>query len=74
MHAFDGAFPYSGGIKDNATALSMQFGGGFEVRLSQAFALRAIEVDYARTSLPNATTDSQRDLRLAIGVTYRLHR
>ena len=52
----------------------MQFGGCLDVRLSQAFALRAIELDFVRTSLPNATTDSQHDLRLAIGVTYRLHR
>ncbi len=74
VHAFEGAFPYSGGIKDNATAVSMQFGGGLNVRLSQAFALRAIEVDYVRTSFPNATTDSQHNLRLAIGVTYHLHR
>jgi hypothetical protein len=45
VHAFEGAFPYSGGIKGNATALSIQVGDGLDVRLSQAFALRAIKVD-----------------------------
>jgi hypothetical protein len=34
----------------------------------------AVEVDYVRTTLPNLTTDSQHDLRFAIGVTYLLHR
>ena len=69
VHAFEGAFPYSGGIKESATALSMQFGGGIDVHLAKRFNLRAIEVDYVRTSLPNGTTDSQHDLLLAIGVT-----
>jgi hypothetical protein len=73
VHAFDGAYPSSTGFKSSATALSMQFGGGIDVHLAKRFNLRAIEVDYVRTSLPNGTTDSQHDLRLAIGLTYHLH-
>jgi hypothetical protein len=74
VHAFDSAFPSSAGTKSSANAFSMQIGGGVNVHLARNFNLRAIEVDYVRTSLPNLTTDSQHDLRLAIGVTYRLHR
>ncbi|HXM15427.1 MAG TPA: hypothetical protein VN933_09305 [Candidatus Eremiobacteraceae bacterium] len=61
-------------MKDSASAFSMQVGGGFNVRLKRNFALRAFEVDYVRTSLPNGTTDSQHDLRLAAGISYQIHR
>jgi hypothetical protein len=74
VHAFDGVYPSSTGLKDNASAFSMQVGGGFNVRLKRNFALRAFEVDYVRTSLPNGTTDSQHDLRLAAGISYQIHR
>jgi hypothetical protein len=74
VHAFDGVYPSSTGLKDSASAFSMQVGGGFNVRLARNFALRAFEVDYVRTSLPNGTTDSQHDLRLAAGITYQIHR
>jgi outer membrane immunogenic protein len=74
VHAFDGAYPSSTGLKTTASAFSMQVGGGFNVRLARNFALRAFEVDYVRTSLPNGTTDSQHDLRLAAGISYQIHR
>lgn len=74
VHAFDGVYPSSMGLKTSATAFSMQVGGGFNVRLARNFGLRAFEVDYVRTSLPNGTTDSQHDLRLAAGISYRIHR
>jgi outer membrane immunogenic protein len=69
VHAVDGIYPSSTGPKTSASALSMQLGGGFDVRRARNFGLRAIEVDYVRTSLPNGTTDSQHDLRIAIGLT-----
>ena len=74
VHAFDGAYPSSTGLKTTASAFSMQVGGGFNIRFAKNFALRAFEVDYVRTSLPNGTTDSQHDLRLAAGISYQIHR
>jgi outer membrane immunogenic protein len=74
VHAFDGVYPASTGLKTTATAFSMQVGGGFNIRLKKNLALRAFEVDYVRTSLPNGTTDSQHDLRLAAGISYQIHR
>lgn len=74
VHAFDGAYPLSTGLKTTASAFSMQVGGGFNVRFARNFALRAFEVDYVRTSLPNGTTDSQHDLRLAAGISYQIRR
>jgi outer membrane immunogenic protein len=74
VHAFDGVYPSSVGLKTTATAFSMQVGGGFNVRLARNFGLRAFEVDYVRTSLPNGGTDSQHDVRLATGISYQIHR
>jgi outer membrane immunogenic protein len=74
VHAFDGVYPSSTGLKTTASAFSMQVGGGFNVRLARNFGLRAFEVDYVRTSLPNGTTDSQHDLRLAAGISYQIQR
>jgi outer membrane immunogenic protein len=74
VHAFDGVYPSSTGLKTTASAFSMQVGGGFNIRLARNFGLRAFEVDYVRTSLPNGTTDSQHDLRLAAGISYQIHR
>ena len=49
VHAFDGVYPSSTGLKTTASAFSMQVGGGFNVRLARNFALRAFEVDYVRS-------------------------
>ncbi len=73
VHAIDGMYPSSTTLKTNATAFSFQAGGGLNISLARGFGVRAIELDYLRTSLPNGTTDSQHDLRLAFGITYRLH-
>jgi hypothetical protein len=74
VHALDGVYPSSTGLKTTATAFSMQAGGGFNVRLARSLGLRLFEVDYVRTSLPNGTTDSQHDLRLAAGISYQIRR
>ena len=74
VHAVDGLYPSSAGVKTTATAFSLQVGGGFNISFAHGLGVRAIELDYVRTSLPNGTTDSQHDLRLAFGMTYRLHR
>ena len=52
----------------------MQAGGGLNVDLSGNFGLRALEVDYLRTTLPNGSANSQNDLRIAFGVIYRFGR
>jgi opacity protein-like surface antigen len=70
-HGFDGAFPTSTGFTSSASSFSMQVGGGLDVALAKRFGLRALEVDYVRTTLPNNATDTQNDLRLAVGISYR---
>ena len=71
-HAFGSSFPATGGAVPTANSFAMQLGGGVDVALSRGFGVRAIEVDYVRTSLPNNASNTQNDLKIAFGVTYHI--
>jgi len=73
-HGFDSIFPSSGGVTPTANSYAMQFGGGMDLGLSSGFGLRAFEVDYVRTALPNNGSNTQNDLRLAFGLSYSFKR
>jgi peptidoglycan-associated lipoprotein len=73
-HGFDSFFPSSGGLVPTANSFAMQFGGGMDVALRDGFGIRAIELDYVRTGLPNNDANSQNDLRIAFGVSYQFNK
>jgi len=70
-HGYESTFPSASGVTSSASSFAMQAGGGLNVDLSGNFGLRALEVDYLRTTLPNNAANSQNDLRIAFGITYR---
>ncbi len=74
VHAFDSLFPGSTGTTSSAGGFSTQLGGGVNVPVAKGFSIRALEIDYVHTNLPNNNSDSQNDLRLAFGVNYRFRR
>ncbi len=75
VYAFNGLFPATaGGFKSSASAFAMQVGGGLDVALGNGFSVRAFELDYVRSDLPNNGTDTQNHLRLAFGVSYHIQR
>jgi Outer membrane protein beta-barrel domain len=59
------------GTTDSDSSLAVQAGGGVDVRLSCNFAVRAVQVDYLRTQLPNGSDNVQNNLRFAAGLVYR---
>jgi hypothetical protein len=63
-------FPAAGGANDSADSLALYVGGGVNLPLKNRFALRAIEANWLRTQLPNATTNVQNNLRLGAGLIY----
>jgi hypothetical protein len=73
-HAFNSVFPTATTAKDTGNSFSMQLGGGLNIALARGFGLRALEVDYIHTSLPNGAGNTQNDLRLGIGVSYHFDR
>jgi hypothetical protein len=75
VHGFDSVFPTSTTfLKSTANAMSMQFGGGLNIGVAKHFGIRAPEIYYIRTNLPNNVTDVQNDLRLGFGVSYHIGR
>ncbi len=72
VHGFNSIFPTPIGLNSSATAFALQTGGGINAFVSKRFAVRAIEVEYHHTALPNNYSNSQNDLRLGFGVTYHL--
>jgi hypothetical protein len=73
-HGFDSIFPTASGVMPTANSYAMQLGGGVDVPLRHGFGVRALELDYVRTALPNNGTNSQNDLRVAFGASYRFNR
>jgi peptidoglycan-associated lipoprotein len=73
-HGFDSIFPTTGGLTPTANSFAMQLGGGLDIALRRGFGIRAFELDYVRTALPNNGTNSQNDLRLAFGMSYHFSR
>jgi hypothetical protein len=71
IHAFDGAFSVAAGTNSSANAFATQLGGGLDLNLGKDFGIRPLEVDYVRTTLPNSASNTQDNLRLAFGITYR---
>lgn len=71
VHGFDSLFPANSGVASTANAFSMQVGGGADLSLAKGFGLRLLELDLVHTLLPNDAANSQNDLRLAFGISYR---
>ena len=71
VHGFDGMFPGEGVYISNPNALAFAAGGGFNVRVSHRFALRAVQADYFQTRLPNGANNRQNQLRISGGVVFR---
>ena len=54
----------------NRQSFGLLGGGGVTTRLKRKFGLTLIEVDYVYTRIPNATNNTQNNLRIVTGVTY----
>jgi hypothetical protein len=70
-HAFDSTFPGTNAIQSSAGAFSMQLGGGADIAMKKGFGIRALELDFIHTNLPNNAGNSQNDFRIAFGISYR---
>jgi hypothetical protein len=70
-NGFHGLFPTSAGATDSSNSMAVEAGGGMNVALSPHVALRAFEVNWLRTQLPNATTNVENNVRVGAGVVLR---
>jgi len=70
VHGTNSIFPGNTGTTTEATAFAMQAGVGMDIALYKGFAVRAFEVDYVYTQLPNNGSNTQDDLKLSAGLSY----
>ena len=70
-HGFDSVFPAAGGANASASSVAFELGGGIDLGLGHHAALRLVQANWLRTSLPNATTNVQNNLLLDAGVVLR---
>ena len=64
-------FPNVSGATSNASSWAWQAGGGLDFRVAPHLAIRALDVGYVHTALPNATNNAQNILRLGAGIVLR---
>jgi hypothetical protein len=71
VHGSNSTFPSSTGVNTTGNSLALELGGGVDVPTGRHLYIRAVEADWLRTQLPNATTNVQNNLRLGFGLKYR---
>jgi outer membrane immunogenic protein len=71
VHAFNTVIPSSNGIAGAADSVTFQLGGGVDRTIHNHIGIRLIEADYVYSALPNAANNTQHDLRLAAGISFR---
>jgi outer membrane immunogenic protein len=70
---FDSLFPgANGSVAGAASALAVLAGGGLDLTMNRHVAIHAIQADYLRTQLPNASGNQQNLLRVGAGIVFRV--
>jgi hypothetical protein len=69
-HGLRGLYPGPNGTTSSALSFALQLGGGADIALSPHLTLRAAQVGWLRTQLPNGGSDVQNDLRVGAGIVF----
>jgi len=70
-HGSNSLFPAPGGAVFSASSFALQVNGGLDYQITRHFGVRALDVGYLRTTLPNAVNNEQNTLRLGAGIVFR---
>jgi len=71
VHFLMGAARFGAGPGTGDTNLAMELGGGVDARVTDGIAIRAVQFDYVMTRFASET---QHNLKLSVGVTFRFAR
>jgi peptidoglycan-associated lipoprotein len=71
-HGSGSQFPSGSTLVSSANSFALDLGGGVDYSINQRLSVRALQLDYLRTSLPNIGSDSQNSLRVGVGFTVHL--
>jgi hypothetical protein len=69
-HGFDSLFPGPSSSDTSSLSLAAQAGGGIDVGLSRHLSVRAMQISWLRTQLPNTATNVQNDLQIGAGIVF----
>ena len=72
VRGFDADFTSGMNRADTSTAFAFAAGGFVDVPLTRTVALRAVQVDYLQTRLPNGADNRQGDVRLGAGLVFKI--
>lgn len=64
-------FPTATSSTSSASSFGFSTGGGMDIALSRHFDLRALNVKYLRSSLPNGVEDTQNEFQISTGIVFR---
>jgi hypothetical protein len=67
---FRSLFPTPHVAITSANGLAAQAGGGLDLRIARHVSVRALQVSWLRTQLPNSTTNVQNDLAVGAGIVW----
>jgi hypothetical protein len=70
-NAFHSVFPAREGALDSTNSLALQVGGGVNLPVTRHISIRALQVDWLHTQLPNNSGNVQNNLRMGAGLIYR---
>jgi outer membrane protein OmpA-like peptidoglycan-associated protein/opacity protein-like surface antigen len=70
-HGGDSYFPSQNSSTASATSFAFSAGGGLDYMLTPRFSLRAVDVQYLRTSFPNGTNNEQNQLMIGAGLVIK---
>jgi outer membrane protein OmpA-like peptidoglycan-associated protein len=70
-HGSNSYFPSATSSSPSASSFAVSSGGGLDIWLTPRLAVRAIELEYLRTSLPNGVNNEQNQLTIAAGLVIK---
>jgi hypothetical protein len=72
VHGFDADFTTGTNHADTSTASAFAVGGFIDVPLTRTLTVRAVQIDYLQTQLPNGTDNRQGNLRVGAGLVFNI--
>jgi outer membrane protein OmpA-like peptidoglycan-associated protein len=72
-HGSDSYFPSLNSASQSASSFEFSAGGGLDLRLNTRFSIRALDVQYLRTSFPNGVNNEQNHLMMGAGLVIKFY-
>jgi outer membrane protein OmpA-like peptidoglycan-associated protein/opacity protein-like surface antigen len=72
-HGSDSYFPSQNSSSTSASSFAFSTGGGLDFSLNSRFSIRALDVQYLRTSFPNGVNNEQNQLMAGAGIVIKFY-